>query len=65
MTVRNPSRLPDYIQALASGENLYALREVVLEDEHAARLTSVNVRPLEERGTDDRSMLSSGGAGPS
>ena len=60
ITLRNPSRLPDYIQALASGENLYALREVVLEDLRAGRLNSVNVRPLEERGTDDRFMLSSG-----
>ena len=64
ITLRNPSRLPDYIQALASGENLYALREVVLEDLRAGRLNSVNVRPLEEGRKSDRSMLSQH-AGPS
>ncbi len=60
IALRKPSRLPDYIQALASGENLYALREVVLEDLRAGRLTSVKVRPLEARRIHERSVPSSG-----
>ena len=45
IAVRNPSRIPDYIQALGSRENLYALREVVIEDLRTERSTSTTMNP--------------------